>query len=263
MVTTPLHDFVHALASPAVQLRAMPADLFRIARGLLRRSSDHEIQDLVSDFIVRLLEAGRAGRAGSPLHLVGFDESELRAVVRHRMRQIIADRSPGRRQSKQIRDSVRLVLKTGLPVAPAAAPTTVMVNDKLSTPLVAVAVAYLATMEGAPGAIDANAVADRLGEMYFGRKTVHTGDSDPALSADDQYAARALAANLKTRLDPKMMDVLRARMRHDSLAEIAARENTAVSTIHARMQRAIAEVRAAVEAAGISRDVGEVALGVA
>lgn len=253
--------FFSALAAGS-HPQAIPRDLRRVARGLFHQGAD-EAEDLVGDFLVLVLDATRRGLAGSAAHLLHLGEPALRAVVRHRMQQLLAQRSPCRKIAKQLRDAVRRALRVGLPNAPADPPTSLVVNDKLSMPLIADAVAYVLTRDDAPSSTDANAIADRLRDIYFGGSKVQGDQRDTSMSADDQVAASVLAKRIRATLDADLLEVLRGRVGCETLEEIARAQHTACSTAHGRLARVLVEVRAEVEAAGVGRDVGEVALEVA
>jgi DNA-directed RNA polymerase specialized sigma24 family protein len=257
MSPTPLKDFVCALASPGTGPKTIPADLTSIARGLLRHGGGDEAQDLVGDLMTRLLVATRRSTAASVVHLLDLTEPELRAVFRHRMKNAAVERAPARRQSKQIRDQVRIALGAGLPPAPVALPTSLMEHDKLSGPAVAAAVAWVLAQHDAPVTSDVAGIADKLMGLSEGR---HDVEQEPALGAAELVEAKHVATMLRDQLKPEVVNVLCGRLRGTGLAELAAEQGMATSTVHAHLGKAIQAARAVVRRAGCGEGVGRLAI---
>ncbi|MHB8879591.1 MAG: hypothetical protein ACYC8T_38345 [Myxococcaceae bacterium] len=262
MPSTPIRDFVHALAAGGDGPKTLPSEFLGIARGLLhhRHGADDQAQDLVASFLVRLVEATRRKTAGSAEHLTHLGEPELRGVVRHRIRQVLAEQSPARRVVKQLRDSVRLALARGLPPPPPAAPTTLIANEKLCGPTVASITAWVLAQEDAPAVTDVAGIADRLKEMYFGKESLVPAANEAHVDFDCVDAQR-LAAQLHADLAPELLAVLRGRLQDQPLAAIAKQAGVAISSAHARVAKAVEAVRTVVRAADVGRDTGEAALG--
>lgn len=259
--TSPLRSFFAALAAPhGLGPKTLPVELRSIARRLLRNSDGMEAEDVVGDFLVRLVEATRRCTSGSAAFLVNLEEPQLRAVVRHRMGQIVAERAPQRQLVKQLRDAVRRAIAQGLPSRPAAAPCSLMLNDKLSTALVAEAAAWFVDQANGPNAEDVAATAARLRDAYFGAAPGRVPSSVELQSVADVVDVKQLASRLRSELAPDILHTVRARLNDDSLAAIAKRAGIAVSSAHARVAKAAAEVKAIVEDARADRETGEAAL---
>ncbi len=258
--TTSLRSFFAAVVHGGTGPTTIPVELKRIARQVLRAGDDAEVDDVVGDFLVRLIEATHRGTSASAKFLVDLDEVQLRAVVRHRMQQVIAERSPHRHLVKQLRDAVRRVSLRGLPPARDSAPLSLMKNDKLHTAHVAAAVAWILHREDAPQLDDIAGVAERLREAYFTSTTMPFNSPTEAVADIDLVDVQKVVTKLRAELDADMLEATRARLRDRSLGEISATAGIAVSSAHARVARAATAVRAIIEDAGADRATGEAAL---
>lgn len=254
MCPTTTQSFFAAIAGTRPGMPAIPITLLNIARRLVR-GADADAEDLVQDFILKLWGATRRGTAGSAAHLLHLSEPELRAVVRHRMRQLLAERSPHRHLRKQLGDALRRALRAGLPTVPDAPPATLLAHDRLHGPAVAAATAWVLAQPDAPAVTDVPGLVDRLRE-YVGRE----GTERDAIAHDGAAGldAARLAHRLRTGLAAEHLQVLQARLRNQELATIAAEAGVAVSTAHARLAKAVAEVRRISE--GTDAETGEAAL---
>lgn len=258
--TTPLRSFFAALAQRGIGPTSIPAELNRIARHLGRGGDDAEVDDVVGDFLLRLIEATRRSTSGSAEFLADLDEQQLRAVVRHRMRQVVAERSPRRHLVKQLRDAVRRVVARGLPPVPASPPVSLMHNDKLHAGRVADAVAWSRNGEDAAGPQSIAGIAERLCETYFHTTVSGLSEATEPATDVDPVDIKKVVSRLRAELDADLLQAARARLRDRSLGEISTMAGIAVSSAHARVARAVTAVRSIIEQVGVDRATGEAAL---
>ena len=236
-----------------------PSVLVRLARSLIgRRGSIEDAEDAAGDLVLRLVEATRRGTAGSVIRLHGLDEPQLRGVLRHRLAQVIAERSPNRRQCKQLRDAVRRALLVEVPVAPQTRPGSITVDGKISTGLVASALAWIAQEEGPSR--DVRGLAARLQDLYEGCQTGPEAEVEHVVDAHETLEATRCAAELRHRLGPDLERVVARRMAGASLKEVATEEGAAVSTIFCKLQQAAGVTRSYFQKIRCSRSTGEMAM---
>jgi DNA-directed RNA polymerase specialized sigma24 family protein len=254
-VPTTLKSFFAGVAGERATSGALSEALTSIARHLTR-GCDADADDVVGDFLLKLVTATRRGSPGSAAYLLHLEEPELRAVVRHRMRQLLAERSPHHHVVKQLRAAVRSALRRGLPIAPLSPPTALLFNDRLHGPTVAAATAWLLAGPDAPLVDDVAAIAETLRTLYFDLKA--SGSPEDGDVPVDPVDTNRLVAQLHARLDAGQLAVLRERLRGGSLAEVGAHVGVGLSTAHARVSKAVAVVRKAV--AEVDAETGEAAL---
>lgn len=257
-MTATLQGFFILLASGA-QPTAFPVALRRIAsRVLWQPMADFDLDDLVGEFLLRVVEATRRGGSGSAQLLVGLEEPELHALTRFRMRQIVAERSGARRAVKQLRDAVRRAQEVGLPPPGEALPPSIFAKGRLHGPSVAAAVAVVVTTADAPVASDVAGIVDRLQELYVWPGVPafepHTVEVEAMLDAG------SCVEQLRTSLTSIDFGLLRRRLAGESLAAIAASEGAAVSTAHGQVGRSLGAVRRVVGRLGIDAAAMERAL---
>lgn len=199
-------------------------------------------EDLVSELTVRLLE--RAGR-GDPA--LGAGVRNVRAVLRHRLRQIASEHAPSRSMLKELGVHVREVLKGGLP-PPAPRPDALESQGRLQRDKVRQAIGWAIAVEDAP--------ADPRGlTRWLAREYSLLSEPLPleALAtvgrADPGVGALRLARRLAARLGHEETEVLQLKLAGAPLREIAGRLSCSVSTACARMQQLQEEIAQEVRAA--------------
>jgi hypothetical protein len=105
-----------------------------MARGVLRGTplakDTQAADDLVAVFLLRLVEATAAGKAGSIHKLLELNDARLRAAIRHRLVQVAAEESPRWGLVKGLREHVAHALAQVSLEAPAAVPSTLMVEGR-------------------------------------------------------------------------------------------------------------------------------------
>lgn len=257
-----LVEFIRHIGAADPAPTALPPILVRLARSLVgRHGSLADAEDAVGDLVLRLVEATRRGTAGSVVHLHDLDETQLRGVFRHRLAQVLAEKSPNRHLCKQVRDAVRRALLVELPAAPSTQPPTITACDKISTALVASALAWVAQEEGSSR--DVRALAARLQDIYFatkGRLAGAEAEREQMVDAHDGLEATRCAAELRHRLGADLERVVARRMAGASLKEVATEEGAAVSTIFCKLQQAVTVIRAHLRRTRCSRATGEMAM---
>jgi hypothetical protein len=219
----------------------------------------YEADDVLAE-LLRRLAAGEARQLG----YVAMPDTQLRMVLRRRLRQTAVELSDGWDLYKALRAHVGNVLEGVLPAAPAQRPASLLRGEQYAKALVAEAVAWLGREE--PEYCTAAAIAGRLAALYVPRLVpiapanddVEVGirtwaaandDVDEALEAlDGDVLERRLAA-LLTRSEAR---VLHRRLEGDALRVVAEGEGCAIATVFARERSAIRKVSQFVRHAGVS-----------
>jgi hypothetical protein len=234
----------------------IPEDLRSLARAVFgRRAGPSEVHGLVGEFLLRLVEATRRNRTGSAVALLPLPDAAIRASIRHRVRQLLAESCPGARLRKQLRAMVKVVLAQALPRALPFAPTTLYQGDRLSATLVRAAVAWLLAQEDRPPRT-VHAVPARLLALYF------DGDQhrdEPVQASFEEAALRGLdapqlALGLHHYLGPDLGRVAALRANGAELKTIAEDQRVAISTPHQRVATAMQRIRTQVRRRRISPD---------
>jgi DNA-directed RNA polymerase specialized sigma24 family protein len=239
----PLRVFLQAIVTGRPS--SIPEDLRGLARGVLgRRAGPAEVDDLLGEFLLRLVEATRRSRAGSAVALLQLSDTAIRASIRHRLRQVLAETCPGARPRKQLRAMVKAVLAHDLAEPPACAPNTLYRGDRLCAALVRDAVAWMHAQDDRP-ARTVQVVAARLHDLYFGGdqhrdEPVQASFEDEVLRGLD---APQLALDLHHHLGPDLRRVAGLRAGGAELKTIAEDQQVAVSTAHQRVATAVKRIR--------------------
>jgi DNA-directed RNA polymerase specialized sigma24 family protein len=226
----------------------VPSELRRLARGVLGTSANPaDVDDLVSAFVLKAIEATRAGGAGSAEHLLVMSEARLRSVVRHRLKQMRAEQCPRWRVVKGLREAVRSAL--ALPLLEVEdLPLALVDGGRIRLERVREAVSWMLSGPE-PVARQPVVISDRLLALYFPDDTnddvlervLPMADTVDVVAALD---APVLVKRLREDLGPALDRVLVQRLQGVPLKGIAADAGVSISTAHERVQDAVAVVRA-------------------
>ena len=221
-----------------------PEELRVLARGVLGGRSPTEAEDLLGDFLLRLVEATRHNRAGSAVALLKLSDAGIRAAVKHRLRQVLAETCPGARLRKQLRAMVKAVLNQDLTVLPASAPTSLYRGDRLSTALVRDAVAWVLAQDERPPRTVRD-IAAHLQALYFEGKCVAAEPAQPSFEGDllNELDGARVAHDLQHHLGEDLARVIALRAGGAELRAIAEDQRVAVSTAHQRVASAVERLR--------------------
>jgi hypothetical protein len=193
----------------------------------------HEPDELVSDFVIRMLEKKPEARRDDFEKLLALEPRRLAGTLAHRFRQLAAEQAPRSALRKTLREHVTAVWDSASPHADGM-PSALLDDDRISRSHVRIAVGNL---RGEPGGmrLDKKAAAERLLQEYFPepedldampeseteRIRSLRSSRDPEERLRRQIDAHRLARDLQRALGPELTDVLARRFRGDTLQEIA------------------------------------------
>jgi hypothetical protein len=194
---------------------------------------NHESGDLVSEFVLRMLQKNPEARHADVEKLLALEPKRLAGALAHRFRQLASEQAPRAALRKTLREHVAAVWESASPHAEGM-PSALLEDERISRSHVRIAVGHL---KGEPGAmrLDKRAVAERLLQEYFpgpedldampesatDRIRSLRSSRDPEERLRRQIDAQRLARDLKRALGPELTDVLARRLRGDTLQEIA------------------------------------------
>lgn len=244
-----LEDLTHGK-----RISRLPETLRRLGRRVARRmglpGGEATSDDLVAELLARLVVRGgaRRGRVGCE-DLLALDDVALVGSMCHRLRQIGCEASPRWRLVRALRSHVRCALEDGLPAEAMELPDGLHRSGRLSKERVASAVSWLVEHERVPRSI--TPLTRRLLTRYLPepREERDVDELPTATRAADHGLAReadAFRERLKALLSAAELALLLHRRAGRGLAELAARQCVAVSTVHARVELATARLRAVV-----------------
>lgn len=203
-----------------------------------------DVDDLVSEFLVRLIEATRRGQGRSAVHLLKLAEMEIASAILHRLKHVVAETSPGAHLRKQLRAAVKAALTIGTLAPPATPPVALYKDDKLSSARVRDAVAWLLAQDARPAAT-VNEISAALHAMYFGQAQTAQEASRPSPEAELVRALDGprLREEVQRELGDDLARVVAMRATGAELKVIAADQRVAISTAHQRLATAVQRIR--------------------
>lgn len=231
-----------------------PDELRRLAARVLRRPARHaDVDDLVSEFLVRLIEATRRDQGRSAVHLLKLADMEISSAILHRLKQVVAETSPGARLRKQLRAAVRIAMHADTIPPPSAPPTSLFRDDKFSSARVRDAVAWLLAQEDRPAAT-VNEISTALHTMYFGQRQTTQEPSQPSPEAELVRALDGprLRHEVRRELGEDLARVVAMRANGAELKVIAADQKVAISTAHQRLATAVQRIKRHTKRRGIA-----------
>jgi DNA-directed RNA polymerase specialized sigma24 family protein len=222
----------------------VPEDLLRLARGVLGpRAGAADVDDLVGEFLLRLVDATAHRRAGSAEFMLDLDDRRLRGTIRHRLRQMLAETCPGARLRKQLRAFVKVLLSEDRLPVPAAPPTSLYRGDRLSSELVREAMAWVLLHEETPRT--PAGITARLMAMYCVREasTGATEQGDPEHDLHTRLEVQRLLLGLAQDCSQQARAV-HMRLAGLSLQAIAEQQGVSISTAHTRVSAGVTALQA-------------------
>jgi hypothetical protein len=187
--------------------------------------------------------------------LLKLEDQRLRAVVRHRLRQLWAEQCPRWKLVKAIREHVQAALR--LPELDVdVLPLTVLDQGRIRLDLIREAVSWLKS-KSLPRSCSGKELASRIIELYFPADVrpvgvdglvIHHGEEDLIAALD----APILVKRLEEDLGPGTCHMLKRRIEGATLGELACESKVAISTIHSRLAKAVELARVQLRPASTS-----------
>ena len=225
---------------PARALRRLAAKALRASRGG-RRVGEDEVDDLVQEFLVKVLSLrGQGGAKRLEAEWAAMSPASFTAYVRSMLKNLAVDGNPAWDVQRALREVVKAALADGLPVA-AGLPVTVEKSGRFVRGLVASACAELVERDVAatvPALTSALMLAYAFGVNTSADEEVAQLPSGSKNALETLAAGATSAAVVETFLDevgPEGRQVLT--LRPLGFAEMARRLGLALSTAHARYVR--------------------------
>lgn len=138
-----LREFLLGLVE-GVSARKLPAVFRSLARRTLGSApSEEAIDDVVSAFLLKLVEATQRNSPGSARNLLLLEDAPLLRVVRYRLKQVACEQYPRWGLVKSLRAQVRRAMAEKLPTGVETLPETLLSADRLCSIRVAEATAFV------------------------------------------------------------------------------------------------------------------------
>lgn len=255
--------FIQGLSSPGARQVPPPTCLVRLAAGVLgRQRADTGLspEDLVSMLVVRLLEAQeRSGETPAELLLADGVHS-LAGVLRHRLGQLAAEGRPGRSLRKELAVHVRRALEEGTGKQRASRPELLLVDGRYAYARVRAVVAW--ALELGEVTADEKALVTFLLREY-GLELEWVEAEPEALGHEDareSAEAPALVRVLYQQLGTRGLHLVGAKLRGETLKEMAQAEGRGLTTVFEHLRRSEAELTRCVRASGATVGTARAAL---
>lgn len=254
-----LRQFLASISEGTSWRGRRPAALADIARGVLRRlrqpSGADDVEDLVSEYVARLIEEKARRRSGIDWRQA--TDAEARRLVARRCKQIALEQRPGWSAYRSLREHVATAMERGLPEAPGHWPGTLLEGDRYSLKLVAAAAAHvLATnpqLEGNAGGIATVLSRNYCPQLSATDEPLDVGDDqDWLLDVSDRLDGVRVAGELQRELGPELSRTWARRLNGWGFEKLAGESHVALATAFARCRRAEREASAALVRAGCS-----------
>lgn len=235
----------------------VPRELHRMASGIVRRlrlnGGEAAADDLVGELLLRL--ASSTGSRSDGEDLLVLDDHALVGTLKHRLAQLACEAQPRWRLIRSLRTHLRNAMNDSLPDAPEEAPATVEVGQRLCGQRLALSASWLCRASGR--SLPVETLATEIAARYFPERD-SGGDLEDLRAASSNAMdelgtrrdARRLCARIPAVLGPAGLSALLRVRNGETLTSIAATENRAVASIHARVHGAVSRLRELVHEEG-------------
>jgi hypothetical protein len=231
-----LRSFLLHLVDPAAAVEdpeAARGALLSIASSVIwNKGGGPEASELIADFTVRMLEKPKETLRRDVSVLLEMPDAGLVGTLRHRLRQLAAERRPRAEVRKSLREHVRAAWEAA-GAARHALPAEVRVAGRFSSELVVQAVSYF-RHDPEFAHLRQNEVADHLLDLFLppdaGVEDLAEEQLAEAIMGHEsletrvrrKYDALEAAGMLHEALGPELADVVVRRMNGETFASIAA-----------------------------------------